>query len=397
MTSRLTIAIAALTLLAGCRARTHGATPAAPETAHAAESPLPHLSANDGSVAIDNLNAQIASAESRLADRNARLSLVDLLSARGQFLGRIADYERAAEITDGLVKEVPQVADVWLARASTFATFHRFDAALADLAEAEKRGAKPIAVARARASILAAQGHYDEAAKLQPNDGGDVMTLANAAILAGERNQPTAQLFDGARRAYSDVSPFPLAWIDLQEAKLFERRGELAEARRHYVRALSLLPKYAPAAAHLAALSPPEQAVKLLEPLLSTSDDPELLVQLADALRRLGRASESDARVAAARARYDALLQKHPEAFADHAASFFLGVGRDPARALPLAKKNVEVRETVESVELWLTAALAARDGAESCRAARVALALPYPTATLTSTAQGLVRTCPAP
>ena len=50
------------------------------------------------------------------------------------------------------------------------------------------------------------------------------------------------------------------------------------------------------------------------------------------------------ARLAAAR--YDELIASHPEAFADHAAEFWLAAGADPDKALRLAKMNVEVRNT---------------------------------------------------
>ena len=47
-----------------------------------------------------------------------------------------------------------------------------------------------------------------------------------------------------------------------------------------------------------------------------------------------------------AAARYDELIASHPEAFADHAAEFWLAAGADPDKALRLAKMNLEVRNT---------------------------------------------------
>jgi len=43
---------------------------------------------------------------------------------------------------------------------------------------------------------------------------------------------------------------------------------------------------------------------------------------------------------------YDELVETHPEAFADHAAEFWLAAGADPDKALRLAKFNLEVRNT---------------------------------------------------
>jgi hypothetical protein len=58
---------------------------------------------------------------------------------------------------------------------------------------------------------------------------------------------------------------------------------------------------------------------------------------------------------------------KHPEAFADHAARFYLGAGANPARALQLAKLNLGNRTTPEAFDLALTAALQAGDAKVAC------------------------------
>jgi hypothetical protein len=47
-----------------------------------------------------------------------------------------------------------------------------------------------------------------------------------------------------------------------------------------------------------------------------------------------------------AEARYGELLARHLDAFADHAAEFWLTIGGDPERALWLARHNLSVRQT---------------------------------------------------
>ena len=37
---------------------------------------------------------------------------------------------------------------------------------------------------------------------------------------------------------------------------------------------------------------------------------------------------------------------RHHDAFADHAAEFWLTIGGDPERALPLAQQNLSLRQT---------------------------------------------------
>ena len=94
-----------------------------------------------------------------------------------------------------------------------------------------------------------------------------------------------------------------------------------------------------------------------------SSDDPEYSAQLSRILREAGRVSESRAWRASAAARYDELIVRHPQAFADHAAEFWLTDNSDPAKALRLARQNLEVRQTPRAYEL-LSRAVAASNAA---------------------------------
>jgi tetratricopeptide (TPR) repeat protein len=394
--------VAAASTTGACRRRSEKASgTSAPSTtigAPAPEPPLPKLEATSGGIAVDNLNAQIDSLEKRSADRVVRASLVDMLLSRGQFLGRITDYERAETLAQGMVDEAKDEPGSFLARAATRATFHAFGKALDDLVEAERLGAKPDQLVPARASILSAQGKLDEALALRPVDETStvVTDLATTGLLLGDLGKTTdAERWLGlARERYRDVSPFPLAWMDAKQGALYERLGRLGRAKAHYARAVSLLPRYATAAAHLAALSTAAEAIALLEPLVATSDDPEVLVQLADALRRAGRSDEAKQRLDAAIARYDELVKAHPEAFADHAASMWLGPGRDPVKALSLAQLNLDNRKTAEAYQLVLESASAAKMEKTVCARASEALALPHAPDSLRALARSIVERC---
>ena len=70
------------------------------------------------------------------------------------------------------------------------------------------------------------------------------------------------------------------------------------------------------------------------------------------ALRRAGRTEEAQAWRDHAEACYDELLARHPEAFADHAAEFWITIGGDPSRALLLARENLALRPTARAREL---------------------------------------------
>ncbi len=70
-----------------------------------------------------------------------------------------------------------------------------------------------------------------------------------------------------------------------------------------------------------------------------------------------------------AKARFEEVLAKHPEAYADHAARFFLGAGNDVQRALVLAKGAATRAPSEETLELWLLAAGVAGATNQACAA----------------------------
>jgi tetratricopeptide (TPR) repeat protein len=343
-----------------------------------------------GEIAFGNLDATVRGAAAKAAlhpeDAAASRQFVDLLLTRGQFRGWIADYERAAEVADAAVRAHPDSADAHLARASTLGTFHLFESSLQEVQAAADAKAPAPAVAHARATDLIAEGRFDEAQELglwKDPAVLDSSALATAAVLAGERGQTdeSEALFEKARAAFRDVTPFPVAWIAFQHGWLLERKGDRARAKEYFAQAHAALPAFAHAAVHLAAMDPPDEARAVLEPLLGHTDDPEVDAAYGDALRRLGRTDEAKTYVDRARVRYGELMAKHPEAFADHAAGFFLGIGQDPERAFEDASLNAAHRRTEAAFDLLITAALAAGKRDEACAAAAKAQSLAYATA----------------
>ena len=92
-------------------------------------------------------------------------------------------------------------------------------------------------------------------------------------------------------------------------------------------------------------------ALSLIAPLPETSDDPEYRAIYAEILAGLGD-GDAEAEAERAVAAYEQLLARRPEAYADHAAAFFMGVGNRPRRALELALANWKLRDTPRSRSL---------------------------------------------
>ena len=288
--------------------------------------------------------------------------LVDLLLLRGQLLGRITDYERAAELAEVLVRAAPDHGRAWLARARTRAAFHRFREALADLDAVGRRGVDRAALDADRAAILQAVGCYKEALVLRRTAAErwpSFTTLGALAVLQAERGQVTEaeRLFTEARRRYRDVSPLPVAELDFRRGLMWLGECDLPAARAWFDAAVGRVPVYAPALGHLAevdaARGAHEAAIDRLRPLAVSSDDPEYAATLVGVLRDTGRPLEAEHWRSSAAARYDELVLRHPQAFADHAAEFWLTVGGDRPRGLQLVERNRGYRRAATAHALF--------------------------------------------
>ena len=331
------------------------------------------ISTTSGVIALVNLQAQIDGLQRQamaggLPAVSDRAELIELVALRGQVLGRIDDYEWAEERAEQLTCDAPEDAAAFLARARARGRFHRFTDSLADLDEARRLGADPVIVDAERAGVFQAVGRYDSALTIYPEAAkrrADFASLGALATLHADRGEIAAaeQLFDESRDRYRGVSPFPLALLDFQRGHMWMTHGDLNRARSWFVEACRRLPCFAPASGHLAeveaALGETDLAVDRLRQLADRSDDPDYAAALARILREIGRAEEAATWRAAAEARYEELVSTHCEAFADHAASFLLETGGDPFRALSLAQRNLEVRQTARAINLHERAARA--------------------------------------
>ncbi len=352
------------------------------------------------SIAGSNLDGQIADPLRRSQPGVEEQSfLAQLYLERGNFLANVDDYEKAEAIGAKLDKSQPTKALAHLTHAAALGALHKFEAQAKALDEAVALKAPPESVIGARVSLLMARGNYDEAGKvLAPlGDSRSPTPIMTSAVLAGrmQKHDESERLFERARAAFIDVSPFPVAWMYFQHGSLLEARGMEKEARAYYLEALEAIPVYVHAAVHVATTDPPERAVERLEALRSVTTDPELLAALADAHRRAKHEPEAKKATEAARARYEELLTKHPEAYADHAARFYLGSGSDPKKALEHAEKNARLRPTEEAIDLWMAAAAAAQRKDQICASAIAMKQVAYASETRKRLAAAASRDCP--
>jgi tetratricopeptide (TPR) repeat protein len=214
------------------------------------------------------------------------------------------------------------------------------------------------AVDAERAAILQAVGCSAEALVLRRDAvrrRRDLATLGALAVLQTERGEVTEAetLFTEARRRYRGVSPFPVAEFDVRRGLMWLGERDLPAARAWFAAAARRVPAHAQALGHLAevdaALGARDAAIDCVRPLAECSDDPEYAATLAGLLTDAGRPREAEQWRVSAAARYDELVLRHPEAFADHAAEFWLTAGGDRPRGLQLVERHREDRRTARS------------------------------------------------
>ena len=355
---------------------------AAPEVALA--SPMSNASDNatvaDSSLNTTNSVIAIANLDEQIAQLRDEEGVEELLLLRSRFL---ADYSALGRASS-LGEERFATAQDFLLRARTRSAVHRFADALADLAAAQRAGAKANEVAALHASILVATGHAAEVipqleANLQARPGFASRSALAVAYASVSRFEDADRLYAEALANLDTTLPFPYAWVYYARGLMWaEQAGDQARAEAMYRRALAYLPEFVSASIHLAELEvvrgDVQSAALRLEQVVQSSDEPEALALLGVLRTWTGEKTLGAQDIAEARQRFELLVARHPLAFADHAAEFYLGPGADPTRAWQLAQENLANRQTERAAALAIKAAEASGNYMEAC-----ALLLKYP------------------
>ncbi len=318
----------------------------------------PHSTTNSA-IAIANLDDQIA----HVAGSDAN---VELLLARSRFLG---DYDALGQAIH-VAERHPGTGEELLRAAHAHAAEHRFVQALDDLTRAERAGLDSMRVDALRASIKVATGHASAAIAVleaQASKHPGYASHSALAIAYAElgRYAQADTLYARALADLDTTSPFPYAWLYFARGLMWaEQAGDVRRGERFYAQALSCLPEFATANIHMAEIEVARgnlaTAAERLEQVLSVSREPEALALLGVIQRRMGDRARGNQSIEQAQARYASLLRRHPLAFADHAAEFYLGPGNHAERAWQVASQNLANRETRRAFSLAIDAALLA-------------------------------------
>lgn len=317
-----------------------------------------------GWIAVANLSTMIDSLGLRRVERGTFenfISLSKLLFLRGDLLGRIADHDRAQVVAKKAIAWSRDKGSVLYIRAQLAERFHRFEEANALLDQALAAGHPTQEIDLEKAALFQATGKYNEALvlreRLAKEDRG-IHTLGSLATLLAEMDEWAAAetCYAAALDADDGVSPIPCGQLLFEWGVSAMRRGDLDRADEIFFKLHAMLPQHVPGRGHRAegalARGQLDLALALITPLLEISDDPEYRATYAEILAARGDTSEAASQAERAAAEYELLLARRPEAYADHAAAFFMGVGNRPQRALELARANWQLRDTPRSRNL---------------------------------------------
>jgi tetratricopeptide (TPR) repeat protein len=322
----------------------------------------------DGNIALNNLQSARMQAWSRFCRDplrpEAAESVVELEQLTLQFAGDVAALDRLRSLIDQMEDQEADSPRTAFMQAQFASITHRFSDAREFLAKASEctklaEGARRLSLNIDQA--CAARLEAVLATRLQMAQGSgrleDLVPLG--ALYADLREfEEAGRIYERAFHEYRDASPLAIAWVCFQLGVLWGELVPVPQASRAmvwYERAIRYLPCYVKARVHLAELYLQEERPQEAEALLLralASGDAEVNWRLADVLSAMGRDAEAEIQMQAARAGFEALLEKHLLAFADHGAEFYAGSGDDARRAFELASINLANRPTLRAFEL---------------------------------------------
>jgi hypothetical protein len=322
----------------------------------------------DGAIAVNNLESARQRAWSRFWQEPLRAGIAEYIVEQEQlalqFLGELGALDRLETLVNHLDRVDPDSPRTSLVHAKVASTAHRFAEAKKYLERIVDCGKFAEAAYRLSLSIDHACGsdletvlaaRHSMVAKSKRLE--DLVPLAALHADLG-RFDAAGRIYQQALREYRDTSPFAVAWVCFQLGVLW---GELvpeaqsSRAEYWYQKAIEYLPCYVKARVHLAEIclgSGRETEAEALLLAAIPSGDPEVNWRLADAFDKMGRFAEAEVQMQTSRSGFEALLEKHLLAFADHGAEFYSGSGNDARRAFELASINLANRPTPRAVEL---------------------------------------------
>jgi len=351
--------------------------------------------------------AQLATLDRRIegstksAELNGTSSLAygrvaSLYLARARLSGDYDDYAKAEEMLDVAFTKGPKNFGPFMVRARLNYTLHRLDRIDPDVEMASKLPTRD-GTERYRRNLFAGnvafqRGDYELAlAKLKSaiTAKPTLSALASLALYhwkSGDFDE-AERLYQQALEVHRGKETEPVAWVHLQLGLMDLDRGRYDEALAHYRAGEALIAGYWLIDEHIAEIltlqGKTAEAKALYTSIIERTDNPEFMDAMAGIAAEAGDTAEAERWTARARAKYEAQLERYPEAAYGHALGHFLEFGDDPARTVELAERNHALRPNADAKRMLAEAYLGAKRPKDALPVIEQALATPMRSADL--------------
>ena len=316
---------------------------------------------------VRNLRAQIASAGRILANSPtavARKQLAQLRKVSADCRDDIDEYQEAIDLLSepgvGSPIDDPEVP---LLRAQLQLSLHRLAHARADLDRARSLGANALAVSAIQIELDWNAGRYEAAVlaiRRTAASHPSTHSLARLAELEHRlgRGDAACDRYAEAEECIRDTLPLTVAWLNVQRGAHAVETGNLPQAILFVEEAVRRLPQYLAARALLAKIrhesGEHDESLRVYDDLAAESANPEHWSDAISVYATCGLEARRDAVMIRARAAWERLLLRYPEAMYWHAAEFCRDHLGDPTRAVELLQRNATLRPNADS---WLALA----------------------------------------
>jgi tetratricopeptide (TPR) repeat protein len=259
--------------------------------------------------------------------------------------------------------------EVQTLRASILQFRHDFDGAIRDLTQAIERDPKNAQAISLRAIIHIVQARYEQArtdCQSLEKVGDPLIGLGCESMVDGLTGNAERgyQVLSKALAEGTDLNASKRMWLLIRLAELAQRLDRPQVAERHFKEAVALGITDTFLLAAYADLLLSENRPAEVEALLkdkTRSDTLLLRLVFAERAIKLPTAKEREAALAA---RYEAAQMRGDTVHQQEEARFALHVQNDPQKSLRLAQENWKVQREPRDAQIFLEAALAAKEPA---------------------------------
>lgn len=283
------------------------------------------------------------------------ISLGEMYTSRARVTGDVIDYQQAEKVYRRSLQIMPKHnIEAKVGLAASLGSQHRFKEAdkIAKEALAESPGTSALlAIAGDVAFDLGdyerAAGTYQFYAKQQPGLAS-WSRVAKIEMLKGNA-EAAGKLWEQCCALPVGSDPEPAAWAWVMRGGQHLGKGEFQEANKCYEQALRILPGFPLALEHVAEIALIEKnhdkAISLYRKAIASSNNPGLLVFLGDAFEKAGKHDSAAVAWKKGEKAYRALLEKGNIGYLRPLATFYLDQELRPAKALELAKEDLNIRQ----------------------------------------------------